>query len=253
MLHHLRAGVPAALVLALAFTAGCGPAGESDGAKKEAATAKASASPSASPSPSATDNGIANLKPAQIFARARAATASARYVRLRGQVEDGEKYKIDFRFAGKAKATGSLQQGSERAGLTVIGKVVYLSGNDGFWRSVGGKGAAQLFSGKYVKTKTDDADFRELAAFANKTALLNEAVKSGRGWRKEGAGKVGEVPTVVLTDSAGDKIQIATQGPPYVLLMEGGREDRLEYVEYGQPVTVQAPPAGSVIDPALLN
>lgn len=258
MFHHRRrrtgyaTGAPAALVLTLAFTAGCGPAGGSDDASKEAATAKASAA-SPSPSPTPTSNGIAELKPAQILARARAATASATYLRLRGQVEDGEKYTIDFRFAGKTKATGWMQQGSERAELTRIGKVVYLSGNDRFWKSVGGKGAMQIFSGKYVKTRVDDAHFGDLATFADKTSLLSEALKGGSGWRKEGAGKVGDVPTVVLTDSAGDKIQVAAQGRPYVLVLEGGRENRLEYIEFGKPVTVQPPPARSVIDPAALD
>ncbi|MGH3240963.1 MAG: hypothetical protein ACRDNL_11335 [Spirillospora sp.] len=265
MLHYRRPGgtalaTGAGLALVLAFTTACDL-----GTKDETGAARPKASSSASAKPTATGttgaaaaaavpNGIEKLRTAEILSRARKATASARYLRMRGQIEEGgEKYKLDFRYAGKSKATGWFAQGTQRLEMTRIGKTVYLSGNDEFWTSVGGKGAAQLFSGKHVKTSLKDPDFKDLAGFTDRTKLLTEAVKSLSGWKKGKAGRIGTIPTAVLTASTGDTLQVAAQGRPYVLLLEGGPKNRVEYLEYEQPVTVQPPPAGKVVDADLLR
>jgi hypothetical protein len=240
--HRLRAAqAPLAIVLALGFAAACGPA---EKAGTTAKTASAPAKPnaaSAAPAP----NGVEKLRAAEIVSRARKATASARSLRMRGSVRDGkERYTLDFRFAGKTKATGWVQNGKQRMEFTRIGKEVYLKGNDAFWRSAGGKAAVQLFSGKYLKTTTKDPDFKDMAAFTDRTALLNEAMKSEGAWKK---GKAG--PSFVsLTGAAGDEIQVATQGKPYVLVLDGGPGNRIEYLAYEQPVDARRPPAGTVVD-----
>ncbi|MFI0369253.1 hypothetical protein ACH35V_15325 [Actinomadura sp. 1N219] len=255
MLQHQRRGTaPAAgagLVLVLAFTTACGPAADDE---TGAAQAKASSSAPAKPSATAAPNGVEKLKTAEILARAREATGSARSLRMRAEIDDGgQKFKLDFRYAGKTKATGWFAQGAQRVEITRIGKTVYLAGNDAFWTSAGGKGAAQMFSGKHVKSTLKNPDFKELAAFADRSSLLTEAVKSLGGWKKGQASRVGAVPTTVLTAATGDKLHVATQGRPYVLLLEGGPGNRLEYLGYEQPVSVQPPPAGSVVDADLLN
>ncbi|QKW32972.1 hypothetical protein HUT06_02065 [Actinomadura sp. NAK00032] len=243
--HRLRAGrVSAVLVLAVASgTAACGPAEKTGTTEKPGAAAKTSTA-------AAPANGVEKLRAAEILHRARKATNGAHSLRIRGHVVDGgDKFTLDFRYAGKSKSTGWFQQGRERVEITRIGKEVYLKGNDAFWTSVGGKGALQLFSGKYLKTTGTSPDFKDLAVFTYRTALLNEAVKSAGTWRKGKAATVGGTPAVTLTTGAtGDEIQVATRGEPYVLALTGGPQNRIEYIDYGKPVDVRRPPAGSVVD-----
>ncbi|MFI0410534.1 hypothetical protein [Actinomadura sp. 3N508] len=230
----------------LAFTTACGPlAGDETGT----AQTKASSSTAAKPAATAIPNGVEKLPTAEILNRARQATGSARFLRVRAQAEeDGERYKIDFRYAGKTKATGWFSQDAQRVEITRIGKVVYLSGNWAFWVSAGGKSAAQEFAGKHVKSTVKNPDFKEIAIFADRSALLTEALKAMHGWEKGEEGKVGTIPTTVLTASTGDRLHVATQGRPYVLLLDGGPGNSIEYLGYEQPVTIKAPPAGSVVD-----
>jgi hypothetical protein len=230
----------AALALVLTCTVGCLPAQDDE----KAAPSKAPGAPTAEPA----SNGMAKLSPAEIMTRTRKATDSAAYVRMRAEVTDGgQKYKLDFRFAGKTKATGWFTQGSQRVEITRIGKTIYLSGNKAFWKSAGGTSAVQLLAGKHVKTTAKNSDFKEIAAFTNRTALLTEVLKATSGWKKGKPDKVGGVPTVVLYNGAGDTLQVAAQGRPYALLVEGGLHDRIEYLDYGKPVRIK-PPTGPIID-----
>ncbi|WP_433228619.1 hypothetical protein [Actinomadura formosensis] len=250
--HRLRAGhVSAALVLVLTSATACGPAEEAATTSKTASApaTRPSGAASAPASAAATPNGVEKLQAAAILSRARKATASARFLRMRGDIDDGkDKFALDFRYVGKTKATGWFQQGKERVEMTRIGKDVYIKGNDAFWKSIGGKGAVQLFSGKHLKTTTASADFKDLAVFTDRTALLSEAVKSVDSWQKGKAGTAGGVPTVSLTGAPGEEIQVATQGEPYVLLLNGGQGNRIEYLAYEEPVDVRRPPASSVVD-----
>ncbi|NKZ06892.1 hypothetical protein [Actinomadura latina] len=249
--HRLRAGhVSAALVLVLASATACGPAEDA------ATTSKTGSAPAARPSGAASDgataaapNGVEKLPAAGVLSRARKATAAARFLRMRGNIEDGkDKFALDFRYAGRTKATGWFQQGKQRVEITRIGKDVYLKGNNAFWKAIGGKGAVQLFSGKQLKTTTRAADFKDLAGFTDRTAIFNEAVKSVGTWKTAGTGTVGGTPAVRLTGAPGEEIHVATRGAPYVLRVDGGPGNRIEYLDYGKPVDVRRPPAGTVVD-----
>ncbi|MEU8124460.1 hypothetical protein AB0C21_37605 [Spirillospora sp. NPDC049024] len=248
--HRLRAGrapgLSAALVLTVAFAVGCGPAEDKETAKAAATPAARSAAPTPA---SAMPNGVEKLNAAEILSRARKATASAKSLRMRGQVEEeGEKYALDFRYAGKAKATGSFGMGAQNIQITRIGTDLYFKGDDAFWKSIGGKPAVQLLSGKHLRTTVKNRDFKEMALFTDRSALLTEAVKSLDGWKKGQTGAVGGVPTVALVASTGDKIHVAMRGEPYVLRLDGGAGNRVDYLAYDQPVDVRRPPAKTVVD-----
>ncbi|GAA1859427.1 hypothetical protein [Actinomadura bangladeshensis] len=244
--HRLRAGgVSAVIVLALASGAACGPA-------EDAATTSKTAAAPARPSAGATaaaSNGVEKLRPAEILSRARKATASARYLRMRGQIDDGDgKVALDVGFAGAAKATGWFQQGRQRVEITRIGKDVYIKGNKAFLQEIGGKSAVQLLAGKHLRTTAKSADFKDLAAFTDRTSLLKEALKAAGTWKKGAAGTVAGTPALTLDGGPGVQIQVATSGEPYVLRLDGGPGNRIEYLAYGTPVDVRRPPAGAVVD-----
>ncbi|WP_433465918.1 hypothetical protein [Spirillospora sp. CA-128828] len=241
--HRRRPHAPAALVLVLVLATACGPAEEAGTASKTAPA------PSPSVSATATANGVARLRAGQILRRARKATAAARYLRMRGRIEDGkDKIAIDFRYAGKTEATGWFQTGKQRVEITRIGRDIYVKGNDPFWKSIGGKAAVQLLSGKYLKTTTKTPDFKDIGIFTERTGLLNEALKAPGTWKKGETGTAGGTPAVSLTRAPGETIQVATQGEPYVLALTGGPGNGVEYLAYEEPVDVRRPPAGTVVD-----
>lgn len=246
-LRNVRAlGIPA--VLALAFTMGCGP-NEDTGAGQGKPDETATAGTPAAPSPAVTANGVEKLGAAEILKQARKATASAKYMRVHGRVADEEgRMTLDFRYAGKAKSTGWFTIGAQRVEITRVGSDIYFQGNAAFWTAIGEKAAYKLFKGKFIKTTADNADFKDLAAFTDRTGLFDEVVKAAPGWKKGETGKAGGTPSVVLTSSAGDRIQVATQGRPYVLSMDGGQDNHLEYSAYGQPMEIRRPPARDVVD-----
>lgn len=240
--HRLRAGgVSAVIVLALASGAACGPA-------EDAATTSKTAAAPARPS-TAASNGVEKLRPAEILSRARKATASARYLRMRGQIDDGDgKVALDFRFAGATEASGWFQQGKQRVEIIRIGKDVYIKGNKAFLKEIGGKSAVQLLAGKHIKTTAKSADFKDLAAFTDRTSLMKEALKAAGTWKKGAAGTVAGRPALTLTGGPGVEIQVATSGEPYVLRLDGGPGNRIEYLAYGTRVDVRRPPAEAVVD-----
>ncbi|GAA1790146.1 hypothetical protein GCM10009735_22150 [Actinomadura chokoriensis] len=237
------------IVLVLASGAACGPAEDAATTSK---TASAPARPSAGATAGATaaaSNGVEKLRPAEILARARKATAAARYLRMRGQIDDGDgKVAFDFSFAGATEATGWFQQGKQRVEITRIGKDVYIKGNKAFLTDIGGKSAVQLLSGKHLRTTAKSADFKDLAALTDRTSLMKEALKAAGTWKKGAAGTVAGTPALTLTGGPGVAIQVATSGEPYVLRLDGGPGNRIEYLAYGTRVDVRRPPAEAVVD-----
>ncbi|MFI0357454.1 hypothetical protein [Actinomadura sp. 9N407] len=239
--NKLALVVPAAL--ALTFIAGCGT-GTGDAGADQGKKAAASATPSVA------SNGVDELAAAEIMSRARKATAGAPSVRLTGRFkEGGDDLGLDFRFAGRKKAAGTVQMGNQHIKLTRIGSTVYFKGNDAFLRSIGDKNAVTLMSGKYVKTTSKDPDFAEIASFSNLSGLLGELLSAkGSDWDKGKAGTVAGKPTVTLSGPDGEQVHVATQGQPYLLQIDAGPQGSLDFVSYGEPVAVEAPPANTVLD-----
>ncbi|MFB4318114.1 hypothetical protein [Actinomadura sp. 21ATH] len=243
------AAMPVALGLAL--TAGCDSGGGTSTVQKKKATAPATA-----PAPPAeAANGVEKLAAAKILARAREATAGAPSVRLKGAFkEGGDEIALDFRFGGKKRAAGKLRLGDQNIELTRLGSTVYFKGDDKFLKGIGGQSVVTLLSGKYVKTTSKDPDFAELASFADLSGLLREMVASaGGGWTKGAAGNVAGVPAVALTGPDGEQVHVATRGRPYLLRLDAGPRNRLDFIEYGGRVDLRPPPAAEVIDASELG
>ncbi len=248
--HRLRPGyVPAALVLALATAAACGL--EDAATTSKTASAPATRSPGAATA--AAPNGVEKLDPTAILARARKATASARSLRIRGTIEDGkDKIALDFRYSGRTKATGWFRQGNERVEMTRIGKEIYLRGNNAFWKAIGGKGAVQLFSGKHLKTTTTAADFKDMAAFTDRTAIFNEAVKASAAPGTRLRPGRSPQPRAAAERRARRRDPGATHGAPYVLRLDAtGQPHRVPRLREagGRP----APPLYTVVDGDAFN
>ncbi|KAB2346025.1 hypothetical protein [Actinomadura rudentiformis] len=207
------------------------------------------ASPATSASPAASANGIEKQSAQKILAAARKATASAATLRIKGQIkEGGQAIALDFSYSGKESATGELTMDGQRVALTRIGSAVYVKPDDKFLQKLGGKAAVQTLAGKYLKTKPGDKDFADIATFTTLPKVVNGILTA------EGTPAKGEVaslegrPAIALTDGGKGKLYVSTVGEPYALRIDGGADGRIDFLDYGKAVTVQAPPSNQVVD-----
>ncbi|WP_018351040.1 hypothetical protein [Longispora albida] len=200
--------------------------------------------------PRAEDNGVAALSPAQIAERARAAVKTITSVHVKGEVPSGtEKIALDLKISGSEGATGTMTVGGNKVSILRIGTSAYFQGDRAFWAQFGGNAAANLFEGKWMRTTTEDPNFKDLVSLTDATQLM-DAVLSGVSAASKGrTQQIDGQPAIELIGGDGS-LFIATTGEPYPLLLRssaaGGGE--LAFTEYNQPVTLTAPPADQVID-----
>ncbi|GAA0563006.1 hypothetical protein [Actinomadura livida] len=232
----VRAAIGVPLAVALTLTAACLPedAADPDGS---------AASPSAA-------NGIDKLKPTDAFKRATDATLAARSVRVRAKVKDAEAgtINLDFTYAGRDRAKGTMQIGDQKVEMIRIGKEEYQKGNKAFLKETGGNQAVSTFSGMWMKTtQKGGSGFGALSGLGDLEGLLKEMEEGGlEGWTTGKPGNTAGTPSVPL-NGAGEQIHLAAEGPPYVLRMSDGT-DYFDFLSYDKPVTVKRPPARLVVD-----
>jgi hypothetical protein len=232
-------------VVLLALGAGCG---ESD----------YGSSGSVSPSPTPTDNGVANLSATQIMSRAQAALKKAPSVHLKGTgVSDGARFGLDLRISDKG-GKGTITQSNQTLELLRDGTTVYIKADADFWRAQGGAAAAELLKGKYLKGSTSDPKVASIAALTEVDKFVAQLFSSKRtvtkGKRKtiRGTDAIG----LIAAGSDGGTLYIATRGEPYPLQIVSSTQSdpgTIDFLDYGAPVTVTAPPPDQVVDTAKLG
>ena len=243
---------PIVLLAAVLLGAGCG---------SEATTRRGSLSPTGSTSAgssAAAGQGVAALSADEILAKATAALQAAGAVRIKGQGSSGsERFSIDLRYS-RDNSAGTLRVSGQTIDLRKLGQTVYLKGSREFWTGNGGEAAAQLLTGKWLKTPLTDKRFTGLSALTD----LDEAAKGILGpdgtITKGAETTVNGVPCVGLVSSGkdGGTLWVATTGPPYPVRIEpsagSGKRGALDFTGYGEPVTVDPPPADQVVDVSML-
>lgn len=232
-----------ALPVALTLIAGCG--------QDQAGTGQNRAGTSgAAPSSAAPDgNGIDRLSGKEIMDRAVKATSDATSVRFRGRVsEGGEAYSFDIKAAGRTSADALISMKGQRLRVLRIGRSAYVKGDANFWKGVGGQDAVRMFSGKYLRIAADEKDFRDLMSLTFVSKMVGEQLKvPGAMWTKGGRTRVGGRPAITMSDGTPDgKVYVATEGEPHILRLSVN-EGTIDFTDYGKPLSVKAPPRGSVI------
>jgi hypothetical protein len=237
---RLLAAVPAAVLLAVA---GCGDD-----------TTGGSGSPAPASSASASASGVAALTADEILKKATAALQDADSVRIKGDGGRGtERFAIDLRYAAD-KSAGTLGINGQTIELRRLGQTVYLKGSREFWMGNGGEGVAQLLTGKWLKTPLGEKRFsglNELTDLGNAA----EGILEPDGTITKGTEKtINGVPCVGLVSSGkdGGTLWVATTGEPHPVRIEpsagSGETGALDFSGYGDPVTVETPPADLVVD-----
>jgi hypothetical protein len=166
----LLAAAAGAAVLALGWVAGCG--GGSSGSGGSTAATTAAASP------------LSGLSADEVLQRTRKAAAAADSVRVAGQVTTGNQtIKLDLGLQAGKGAAGTMDVGGGSVNLVVVGKDVYIKGNDAFYKGVLGSKwndqVAKLLVGRYIKSTTDDPNFGPIALFTDMHGFLDGLLKPG--------------------------------------------------------------------------
>ena len=246
--------------LTAAVLTGCGAA-DGTAAPSSAPTASSSASVSPSSSPAGTasapaGNGIAKASDTEALKQASAAFAGARSVHLAGDIVSGKtKIRLDLRAGQGRTGRGSVTLDGARFDVVVTAKAVYVGGNDAFWKQAGGKGAASLFRGKYLKTDRKDPVYAQIGGFFDLAELAKNLLPLD-GLAGSDVETVAGVPARVLKDGGDARYAIATTGKPYPLEWSGTEgTDRigLTFGEYDEPLDLTLPPASKVVDTAKLK
>ncbi|GAA2118367.1 hypothetical protein [Actinomadura napierensis] len=117
-----------------------------------------------------------------------------------------------------------------------------------FLKSVGGKGAVQLLNGKYLRTTSKDEGFAKPASFTDPAKFFPELLTPDGTVSKGKQEVIAGTPAIALEDGSGGRLYVATRGKPYVLRIDGGPGNRLDFDGYGVAVHITTPPAAQVVD-----
>ncbi|WP_431962832.1 hypothetical protein [Actinacidiphila sp. bgisy160] len=185
-------------------------------------------------------------------------SAPAMTVALDG-ISDGErmKFRMTMSTAGDCKGEVTVEGGTVR--LVKAGPSLYMKGDDAFWKAQGSDGAAmkELLGDRWMKTKADTPDNKDLVEACDLDAFLAELEKDSDG---DLGGKKGEpatlagTPAVPITSKDGAETTtayVATEGKPYVLkvVVKGGKEPgTMLFSDFDKPVEITAPAAKDAVD-----
>ncbi|MFI8518655.1 hypothetical protein ACIGEZ_12640 [Streptomyces sp. NPDC085481] len=259
----------AATVVCTAVLAGAAPAALAQ-AQAQAPSPPAvvrAAAPSPSPDP------FESLTADQIGDKAVAATQSATSVRMAGRVvSGGEQLDVDFSVNDHNECTGVMKIGGGTAELRQTGKVTYMKGDEGFWRtSMTSQGmpepqidaTIELIKGRWLKIPPGQAGTGELSGVCDLKALLadldkDEADRSGLTRGRDGEVDGTPVATLVKRKPGGETttVSVSEQGKPYILkiVKKGGEEPgSIVLSDYDKPVKVVVPPADETVDISKLD
>lgn len=245
---------------ALVATA-CGGGDDSTTSAAAPSQAAGSATTSAAPSSAAAGGGVADLPATEIFARTKAAFKKADSVRLKGSGQSGTtKFAIDMSYATAGNAVGTVTNGGQTIELRRVGQTVYVKADQAFWTKSAGAAVGQLLGGKYLKAPLSDPRVKQLGGFTDKNSFADEVLTPANDVTKGDTKTIRGVPAVGLVDKSSTgsaTLYVATTGEPVPLQLTpssgGNNEGSFDFLDYGKPVDVTAPPAAQTVDATKLT
>lgn len=200
--------------------------------------------------PAAETNGVEALTADEILQEASDALESVASVRISGDIsQDGQQTSIDMQFSneGEGSATGTLSVGEDSITLLVVDGQVYFSAEVSFWESQGLPPAfLDSVEGKYVEVPSTDESF---GAFTDFGELTDELLTPEGDVTKGEESTVGDMPVIQLIDAKdGGVLSIALEGEPLPVRISSEEGGEINFTEWNEPVTVEAPPADDIVD-----
>ncbi|MFF0726748.1 hypothetical protein [Streptomyces sp. NPDC004134] len=213
--------------------------------------------------PEAGENGVGELSPESIRAKAEKAASGASSVRLAGTlVSNGQPVKLDMRLSA-AGGIGEVSTGGMTFSLLRAEEDLFLKAGDEFWLhqddgedgdgkpSESDMAAARKLDGKYVKVPPEDTAYKQLSGFTEMKVLLDGLLKLDGELAAENNGEVDGFTTIRVTadEGAGGALEVALEGRPYPLLLErAGDAGELRLLNWDEEFEVNAPRKEEVVD-----
>ncbi|MFD0568031.1 hypothetical protein ACFQ0T_00420 [Kitasatospora gansuensis] len=215
--------------------------------------------------PAAQGLAVDTLSGADIAKQAQAAMAQLASVKIEGSVSSGGGMTtLQLAADKKGNCAGSVRvPATGQVDLLRTSTQVWLKPDAAFWKSIAtqtggakaGAMAAELFKGRYLTGGQDDATVKQTASMCDLVDAIAKDDDSPNTYTKGAMGITNGIKTftLVATDAEGVKstMYIATEGKPYLVKVErtdSPGSNHMNLSDFDKPVTVQAPPADTVID-----
>ncbi|MGW4894312.1 hypothetical protein ACWEQL_18875 [Kitasatospora sp. NPDC004240] len=246
-------------VICLALAAGTTACGDKGGST-------AAGTPAAAPTSAKPTLDTEKLTAEEIEQKAKDALASAKSVRIKGEItmEEEGTIKIDVALDTKGQCTGSMTMaGLGSFEMISDGTQTWVKPDESFWNGIDEKGAAaELFKGRYLSGVNDDPQMKQMASVCNLTEFTKQITEPGSSEKvtKGTAGTVNGLKTFSLNmvdeDGQPGVLHVATEGAFYPVRIEqtGGKEPgKVDFTDYDKPVEVKAPAPENVVDVSKLK
>jgi hypothetical protein len=169
--------------------------------------------------------------------------------------EDSENIGLDFSYLRGQGCEGTLSLGSKGSlALIVIGNTVYIKPDTQFWKSFGGSQANSVLpivGGKYLKTTKGDSTAADFTQFCNADSLASSFTKPTDVVKGAMTTINGQQALELKDQSKGGVLYVTNTSSPQVLRVTGdqsGNSGQIDFTDYGQSVTLTAPPASDVLN-----
>ncbi len=190
-------------------------------------------------------NGIESKSPDEVLTAAKSAASGAKSVRLVGSFTAGRApLSLDLTLAAGKGARGEISEHGLSFQVIALGNDVYIYGSRAFYEHFGGKAAAQLFQGKWLKAPANSGEFASLASLTNMQAVLGGLLKNNGALKAAGTTKLEGRTVLGITGSAeGGTLYVATTGKPFPVaaVKSGSGGGKLIFSDWNAPVSIEAP------------
>ncbi|WP_374774329.1 hypothetical protein OG756_16410 [Streptomyces sp. NBC_01310] len=206
------------------------------------------------------DGPFPELSGSEVADKSVTALRGASSLTVSGKISDeGKPVEINMAVSktGDCKGTFSGQDGSFE--LIRNGEFVFIKADEPFYRAQmkdlpkeQADQAVKQLSGHWLKSKTSDADAKELSALCDLDELLKDFEES-KGAQKGKVTTVGDQEALTLTTKTTEGTEtllVATKGEPYLLKasITGKEAAEVTFTGINQPVKADAPAGKDVID-----
>ena len=197
---------------------------------------------------------VADRSVSEIVASARAALSSAGDVRIVGQNDGADPFKIDMNYATNG-SNGTFTTGGFDLQLRQVGDVVYLRGPDQFWKQqlTASPVALPKIAGKWVSGPADNAFVRQAAQITDIKLFATNLFAGTSDTKKGATTAIDGVPAIALDDPTGTLFVSAADARPLRLVGTGTASGRRIDFSYGAVAPVGPPPAADTVDARTLK
>jgi hypothetical protein len=197
-------------------------------------------------------NGVAQLAPDQILEKAKAAAKAASSVHLKGTVatSDGGTG-VDLRYSRDAGAVGSVTQNGLPIQLVFQGQDLFFKAPPDTWTELTGDSrAGEVIGDRWVKIPPQAPGFEKITTLATFNRFIDEALTGEGGLAKTEIKTVRGLNVVGVVEKANNEtLYVATEGQPYPVQAQSNTgRGVFDFLEWNEPVDVQAPPPDQVVD-----